>query len=437
MPDPMEYSLAYGRGKMTVRIPESNVVKVLGIQPGTPLPDPTGEVRAKIMQPTGTAPLARLAEGRRSACIVISDITRPVPNKVILPPVLETLEQAGMDPSEIVILVATGLHRASTPEEKLEMLGQAIVDRYPVLDHDALNREEHDYLGESSGGVPVWVDRRYLRAELKILTGLIEPHLMAGFSGGRKAICPGITGAETIGPWHSPRFLEHENAKPGCMDDNPVHREQMEIARLSGCDFIVNVVIDHRRNVLRVVAGDMEQAHLEGVRFAREILVDTVDEPVDIVVTSAAGYPLDKTWYQAIKGIVGAVDIVKPGGTIIIASACDEGAGSEEFDEIAQKYPTVEAFMDAICSGDYFIINQWQLEELGKALRKATVQIVSDGMSPELFRRYYVRHVPTVEQAVTEALERYGSQATIAVIPDGPYVLSMVGRRSETPDNFE
>ena len=422
----MKYSLAYGRGTLEVELPEKNVVKVLGIQPIKGMENPADTVREKLAAPNGSKPLAEIAAGKKSACIVISDITRPVPNKVIIPPILETLDTVGISRSEILILVATGLHRASTPEEILEMLGEEIVRNFRIEDHDARDRDSHDFLGNSTRGVPIRIDRRYLRAEVKIITGLIEPHFMAGFSGGRKAICPGLAAAETIGVWHSPRFLEHENARFGCIKDNPVHEEQMEIAQKAGCDFIVNVVINHHRDVLAVVAGDMDKAHLEGVEIARKVVGDTVREPVDVVVTSSAGYPLDKTWYQSVKGIVGAMDVLKPGGTIILASSCDEGLGSTEFEEIARKFPTIDEFMDAILADRFFIINQWQLEELGKALRKGKVKVCTTGLPADELKKYYVEPVESVEAAVAAALEEYGSDATIAVMPDGPYVLAEV-----------
>ncbi|MDR1140941.1 MAG: nickel-dependent lactate racemase [Planctomycetaceae bacterium] len=422
----MKYSLAYGRGTLSVDLPEKNVVKVLGIQPAVVLPEPMEEVRRKLSNPNTSEPLAKIAAGKKSACIVVCDITRPIPNKIILPPILEILEEAGIADSEILLLVATGLHRASTPEEKLEMFGETIVNRYRVEDHNARNQNEHDYLGNSTHGVPIWIDRRYLAAEVKILTGLIEPHFMAGFSGGRKSICPGIAAAETIGTWHSPQFLEHKNARFGCIENNPVHNEQLEIAQKSGCDFIVNVVINHHRQILAVVAGAMDNAHLEGVNIARKCVADTVNKPVDVVITSAAGYPLDKTWYQAIKGIVGAVEILKQNGTIILVAACDEGLGSQAFEEIATRFPTIETFMEAILADQFYVADQWQIEELAKALRKGKVKIVSNGLPPEVFQKYYVTPSPSLEQAVADAFAEYGTEMTIAVMPDGPYVLALV-----------
>lgn len=418
--------IAYGRGTIEARIPEKNLAGILRIKPSTPLEHPMEEVRRKLIEPNGTAPLASIVAGKKSGCIVVCDITRPVPNEILLAPILQTLENAGLKPADILLLVATGMHRPSTPEEKLEMFGKTIVNRFPIVDHVATDEVAMAYLGQTSRDIPIWINRRYLDAEVKILTGLIEPHLMAGFSGGRKSICPGIAGEKTIGPWHSPRFLEHAQARGGVLDGNPVHEEQLEVARKAGCDFIVNTVIDHQRRILQVVAGDLESAHLEGVRFAKSHVADFVDKAVDVVVTGAAGYPLDATWYQAIKGIVGAMDILKPGGTIILAASCSEGLGCREFEEIAERFSTIDEFMDAIIAERFFILNQWQLEELGKALRRGRVKVVSDGLPAEVFRRFYVEPVPSLDGAIEDALAEYGPETSVAVMPEGPYVLACI-----------
>ncbi|MGL4594110.1 MAG: nickel-dependent lactate racemase [Thermoguttaceae bacterium] len=420
----MEYKIAFGRGHIHVNLPEKNVVKVFGIPNSSPLQEPENVVRELLEHPIQSPPLRILAEGKQSACIVVSDITRPVPNPILLHPILKVLSESGIVDSNILILVATGLHRASTPQEKKEMFGEEIITKYRIEDHDARNREEHDYLGESKNGVPIWIDRRYLEADLKILTGLIEPHFMAGFSGGRKSICPGLAASETIAVWHSPRFLEHENAKFGCVDGNPVHAEQMEIARKAGCDFIVNVVIDPLRRILNVVTGNMEAAHENGVQFARKHGTDSINEPVDVVVTSAAGYPLDKTWYQSVKGVLAALDILKPNGTIILISSCDEGLGSKEFETIAEKFATIDEFMTAILSDSFFIVNQWQLEELAKALKKGKVKVFTTGVPHETLRKYYVEPISDIESAIQTAFHEYGENMTIAILPDGPYILA-------------
>lgn len=417
-------SIAYGRGTLDVSIPNKNLRKCLGYKKLPPLPDPESRIAELLERPNGTEPLAKLAVGRKTACLLISDITRPVPNQVILPPILRTLEQAGMRREDILILIATGLHRPSTPEERVEMCGPDIVQKYPIADHYARDNQQHTFLGESPRGVPVWVDSRYLQSDLKIATGLIEPHFMAGFSGGRKAICPGICGHETIANWHKPKFLEHELATNGSLAGNPVHEENTWIAQKAGCDFIVNVILDSNRQILQAVAGDMLLAFEEGVRFARTFVVDTVPEPVDIVLTSGAGYPLDTTFYQSVKGMVAAMNILKPGGTVIIASSCSEGIGSQEFNEIAEKFSTIESFMEAIIADRYFILNQWQIEELGKVLRKGKVKFYTDALSAETLRRFYVEPVGSLEQAMSESLAEYGPNASVAVLPEGPYVLA-------------
>jgi nickel-dependent lactate racemase len=306
------------------------------------------------------------------------------------------------------------------------MLGPAIVERYRVADHDGHDLAAHSCLGTTPRGVPAWIDSRYLAAKLKITVGLIEPHFMAGFSGGRKLICPGLAALETIKVWHGPAFLEHPNARAGCLEGNPVHEENTRIARMAGCDFIVNVVIDDRRQLLSVVAGDMETAFREGVASARRVVSDRVTEPVDIVVTSAAGYPLDSTFYQSIKGMVSAMQIVKPGGTIILAAAMSEGIGSHDFQQIYEDHPSLDRFMEQIASGAYFRPDQWQLEEFVRVHRHAAICVVSDGLPADVLRRMFVDTAASVEAAVAAALQRHGPGATIAAIPKGPYVLAEV-----------
>jgi nickel-dependent lactate racemase len=274
--------------------------------------------------------------------------------------------------------------------------------------------------------VPVWIDHRYVRADLKITTGLIEPHLMAGYSGGRKVICPGIAGLETVKIWHGPKFLEHPNAGAGIVKGNPVHEENTLIARMAGCDFIVNVFMNDRREVCWVGAGDMIWAWQEGVCFVEDVVKAPVAAPVDVVVTSSAGYPLDTTWYQAVKGLVGALPIVKEGGTIILAASLSEGLGSAEFQRLLFENPDLEQFRKRIMEDNYFVMDQWQLEEFAKVVAHCKVKVVSDGISPEILRRCHVEPAATVEAAVEASLNEYGPEAQVAVIPKGPYVLPYV-----------
>ena len=422
----MRVKLDYGKSGLEVELPDDRVVRSLAYKDAEPLPDPVASFQQVLSQPTGTLPLAELAKGRKDVCIVICDITRPVPNEMMLRPILEILESSGISRGKITILIATGLHRPNEGDELVELVGQHIAENYRCVNHYGKVLEEHTYLGDSPKGVPIWIDTRYVEADLKITVGLIEPHLMAGFSGGRKLICPGIAALETVKVWHGPEFLEHPKADCGILEGNPVHIENTWIGRHTGCDFIANVVIDSKRRPLKFVAGDMEEAFHEGVDFVRGVVRDTVDDPVEIVVTSGAGYPLDTTFYQTVKGLTGALPIVKEGGTIVIVASLSEGVGSPEFQSLFDDHPSLDVFIERILGKDYFVMDQWQLEELAKVRRKANVKLVSDGLPAETIDRLFVESAPSVEQAVEDCLEEYGPDARIAVIPKGPYVLAEV-----------
>lgn len=423
----MRVKLEYGKTGLEVEVPDERLVRTLTYKDAPPLADPIGDLEKLLRAPLGAPPLAEVARGRKSACILICDVTRPVPNELILTPVLRTLEAAGVPRDKITILVATGLHRPNEGEEMVELVGRRIAETYRCENHFGKELDQHVYLGDSPRGVPIWIDRRYVEADLKIATGLIEPHFMAGFSGGRKLICPGIAALETVKVWHGPKFLEHPNADNGILTGNPVHEENTWIARKAGCDFIVNVVIDAKRRPLKFVAGDMVEAFEEGVAFVRQVVVDKIPEEVDVVITSSAGYPLDTTFYQSVKAMNGALPIVKQGGTIIVAASMTEGIGSPEFQRLFKENASPQAFVERILGTDYFVMDQWQLEEMAKACRKARIKVVTHGLPKETIESLFVEHAPSVEQALADSLAEYGPEARVAVIPKGPYVLAQLG----------
>jgi len=422
----MRIMLDYGRTGLEVELPDERVVQSLEIQTVTALPDPVQSVEDALLNPIGSPPLSSLAKNKKTACILVCDITRPVPNELLLRPVLRTLKAEGIAQEDILILIATGMHRPSTDDELVEMLGEAIVSQYRIENHDGKCEEQHTFLGVTPREVPVWIDTRYVNADLKIATGLIEPHLMAGYSGGRKLICPGIAHLNTVRVWHGPDFLEHPKADYGFLKGNPVHEENTHIAKMAGCDFIVNVTLDRDRNPTCIVAGDMEAAFLQGVEFLEQIVRAPVEKPVDVVVTSSAGHPLDTTFYQCVKGLTSALPIVKEGGTIILAASMTEGIGSPEFQQLFEENRDLEQFVQRILGKEYFVLDQWQLEELAKVRRKARVKIVTKGLEPQTLEKLFVEPAPSVEQAVAESLLDYGPDTTIAVIPKGPYVLPCV-----------
>lgn len=423
----MRVKLEYGKTGLEIEVPDERIVRTLSYKDATPLTDPIADLDRLLAAPLGTPPLAELAKGRKSACILICDVTRPVPNELILTPVLRTLEASGIPRDQITILVATGLHRPNEGEEMVELVGRRIAETYRCENHFGKQLDDHVYLGDSPRGVPIWIDRRYVEADLKIATGLIEPHFMAGFSGGRKLICPGIAALETVKVWHGPKFLEHPNADNGILLGNPVHEENTWIARRAGCDFIVNVVIDAKRRPLKFVAGDMVAAFEEGVEFVRGVVVDKCPQEVDVVITSSAGYPLDTTFYQSVKAMNGALSIVKQGGTIIVAASMSEGIGSPEFQSLFKENASPQAFVERILATDYFVMDQWQLEEMAKACRKAKIKVVTHGLPKETLDGLFVESAPTVEIALAESLAEYGPDARVAVIPKGPYVLAQLG----------
>ncbi len=418
----MNIHLAYGKEGLDITVPDENLVKVMTMHSAKPLSDPEQEVAHSLQNPIGGPPLSELAPKAATACVVICDITRPVPNKILLPHIFRELEQNGIARNNITVLVATGLHRPSKPEELDIMVGAEILKHYRVIDHHARAMNEQQYLGTTSQGTPVYIDKEYCNADLKITTGFIEPHLMAGFSGGRKMVAPGCAGEETIKVLHNPRFLENPMCREGSIEDNPLHHELLEIARMAGHDFIVNVAMNETGKITGVFAGNPVRAHEAGVAHVRESVRSISPEPVDIVITTSAGYPLDLTFYQAVKGMTAALPIVKKGGMLIIAAECAEGLGSEEFCEMATKFQSANSFIETILSNPV-VLDQWQLEECAKAARKVDVVLVSSGIPAPQLEKLFVRSCGSVEKAIKQGFEKYGPHASIGVIPKGPYTL--------------
>lgn len=430
----MNITIDYHKTGINVCVPDKNLAAILTMRGTQPLEDPTTITREALLRPIAGPPLKKIARGRRDACVVVSDITRPVPHHIILPPLLECLEQSGLRPQDIVLIVATGLHGPMEEEQLRETMTDAVIDRYPVVNHIARNKKEQVFLGTTSTGIPIHLDRRYVESDLKVLTGLIEPHFMAGYSGGRKLVAPGLVGVETIEHLHGPKILEHPRATIGVLDGNPLHEAALEIAWRAGVDFILNVSMDENRRMTGVYAGELDLAHRHGVGQVENMVVANVEEPVDIVVTSAAGYPLDTTFYQAVKGIVGVLSILKDGGTIIIAASCVDGIGSSEFEQLLRSTTDIDAFLEWILQPGVFTIDQWEVEELIKALKKCQVYLYTEGLSDDDVRNCLVEPVSSIEAGIATALQRHNNQATIAVVPKGPYVIPQVQRNQKFID---
>nr|WP_294697210.1 nickel-dependent lactate racemase [uncultured Friedmanniella sp.] len=429
-----QVELAYGRGRLSVVLPPDCEPTVVRQHPLPPLPDPVAAVVDALAHPVGSAPLAELASGRRSACILICDITRPVPNGLFLRPMVEQIVAAGVPITEITVLVATGLHRPNLGNELAELVGDPwVLQHVRVENHDARDDDAHRSLGRTATrSTPVSLDRRFVDADLKIATGLVEPHFMAGWSGGRKVIAPGVAHHTTIRTFHSARFMEHPQAVQCTLDGNPLHEEQLEIVAMLGEVYALSTVVDEERRLVHVGFGEIVQSHQAVVdRVAAAVRVP-VGRRFGTVLTSAAGYPLDKTYYQTVKGMVTPLDVLAPGGTLIIASECSEGFGSAEFRAAQQRLATLgaDAFLATLTGKDLADVDEWQSEMQLKPMRHGRVELFSTGLAVADRSLTAVHVVDDLTAAVQASMDRTGDRA-VAVIPDGPYVVPVVGEPGE------
>ncbi len=424
----MLVDFAFGKSGLKLNLPENYAYRLLEAKSARPLPDADTALAAALEAPIGSIPLRELARGKGSAAISICDITRPAPNRIVLPHVLRHLTDAGISREKITVLIATGLHRPATEDEIREIVGPELRPLLNVVNHEAKNLPEHRHLGVTSTGTQVYIDERFIAAGLRITLGFIEPHLMLGFSGGRKLVAPGLAAAETIKVLHSPKFMRDTRTSEGSIEDNPLHRELLEIARMAHQNFIVDVALARDRRIAGVFAGHPEDAHRQGADFVARTMLEELDAPVDAVITTAAGYPLDLTFYQTIKGITAAQHIVRPGGRILVLGECREGAGAPEFCEMLRKFPNDQAFLEHI-SGAPVTVDQWQLEKLALVSREKQVFYCAPGLPAEYRTGLWGRYFEDPSQAVAAALDGLPPDARIAVIPEGPYVLAKVEER--------
>ena len=418
--------LLYGHGSVTVRPPAGCVPTVIGKRAMAVLPDPAAAVARALAAPVGAPPLAEGARGRRSACILICDITRPVPNGLFLGPLIRTLLDAGVPRAGVTVLVATGLHRANEGPELRELVGDPwVLDTVTVANHDATVDRDHVLIGRTPGrGTVVRLDRRLVEADLRIATGLVEPHFMAGWSGGRKVIAPGVAHAETITTFHNAAFMAHPRAANCVLEGNPLHEEQLAIVGMLGGALALNTVIDDRRRLAFVNFGEVVASHLRAVDFARDYAQVRVPRRFRTVVTSAAGYPLDRTYYQTVKGMVGPLDILEPGGELIVASACSEGLGSKHYVEAQRRLVDLgpDGFAASIAGKAHADIDEWQTQMQLKPMRVGRVRLYTDGLDAVGAGLTGVERVGDLSTAVAESMARQ-RDPHVAFVPEGPYVV--------------
>ena len=422
-----EITMAYGRSGMRVQLNDAWQVDVIRKPTMPVLPDPVAALEAALDAPVGAPPFAQLAAAAQRVCIVICDITRPVPNGKILPVLVRRLLAAGVKPEAITVLIATGLHRPNEGAEMAAVVGDETVLRtVRVVNHFARRDEEHVTLGTTTRGTPVRLDRRLVEADLRMVVGLVEPHFMAGYSGGRKLLSPGVAHADTITNFHHARLLEHPQATSTVLDGNPLHDEMLQIAAMTGTVYAVNTVLDEERRIAAINFGALLPSHAESVACMRPYAERKLDRIYGVVLTSSAGYPLDLTYYQTVKGMVCALGALRPGGKLFIVSECPEGIGSAEFREAQRRLVRdgIDPFMAHLQSLPRAPVDAWQTELLCKALRKGEVYLYSPGMPEADWPDTGVRRVRNLEQELSAAVAAAGDNA-LAVIPEGPYVIPM------------
>jgi len=407
-------SLPYGAGEISVRIPVKNYLETIAprFQPGTE--DERGEILSALHHPIGTPPLQEMARKGMKAVIVVNDATRPTPTYKLLPPLLEELEACGIPDRDIFMLVATGTHRDTRPDELEGLLGKEILSRFRVTNHHCQEKEGMVNLGTTSQGIPVIINRLFYEAHLKILTGSIEPHQAAGFSGGRKSILPGLASLESLRLHHGYGMRSPDPAM-GWVEGNPFHLSAVEAAKKAGADFILNVVQNHEREIIRAVAGDLEEAWLAGVQASRKIFEVEAPQDVDIVITSPGGHPRDINLYQSQKSMAAAELVVKKGGTIILPAACPDGVGSDGFYEWMDAASCPKDVVERFIKEGYSLgaSKAWLYS---RCLTKNELIVVSDSLDEKTLDDMFTQKAPSVEEAIEMALKKQGKDAKILVI---------------------
>jgi nickel-dependent lactate racemase len=421
----MAYELAYGKGALTFTLPEgvNPVVIVPDEKPG--LADPLASARAAVAAPIGTPPLAAMLRSARpkTVVVVVNDITRPTPYAVMLPPLLEAFAAAGITDSQVTFLVATGIHDAHTEEQNRDIYGNDIVDRFTVVSHDAFASDTHVYLGKFTSGYDFYVNRLAREAGFLITLGVVAPHYFAGYSGGRKSILPGLAGKDTVEKNHARMVELMDNLPP--IDENPVSLEMIEAARRVGVNFILNVVVNDKREVVAVLAGDVEKAWRAAVDVSSAMFEVPFDKQVDICVTCASGHPRDINAYQAQKALDHADRITRKGGAIILAAECPTGYGEKVFQDWMSRGWTPARVMEELKKN--FVMGGHKAYGFAKVAAEKEYFLIS-AMSREDTERLYAKKAATVQEAVDAAVARHGKNATWAYLPAGSVALPVPGK---------
>ncbi len=416
--------LDYGTEGLEVDVPDDRLTVIEPVF-HPPVPDAHAALREAMRAPIGRPPVRELVRAGQTIAISVCDITRAQPRRDTLEALFAELPDVRMD--DVTILIATGTHRVNTPEELERMLGREIVSRCRVINHNSRDASVLQHVGTTSTGVPVYLNRAWLNADVRITTGFVEPHFFAGFSGGPKMVAPGLAGLETVMTLHDAARIGHPNATWGITEGNPIHDDVREIARMLPVTFSIDVTLNRDQKITAVFAGDLLEEHRTACAYAKDTAMRAVPAAFDVVLTSNSGYPLDQNLYQAVKGMSAAAKIVKPGGTVIAAAECRDGLPNHgSYGEVLAARPDPAGLLEMICAPGYSAPDQWQVQIQAQILTKARVLIKTSGLGPDDLRKAHLTPIEDVGKAVREALHAAGPDATLCVLPQGPQTIPYI-----------
>lgn len=420
----MKVQLAYGQGYLPVEFPEERTTVIQPSHiPG--LKDERRAVLEAVENPISSRPLREWIKSGDHVCILFTDITRATPNDRLIPWLLDYLADIPRD--KITLINQLGTHRPNTPSELEQMLTPAVTRNYRVLNHEPENRAALVQFGVTRSGAPALLNRHFVEADVRLVTGFIEPHFFAGFSGGPKGIMPGVAGLETVVSNHGAKNIGDPNSTFGVTNGNPIWEEMRDMALRAGPSFLLNVSLNEQRQITGVFAGDLIAAHKAGCEFVRKSAMQKFDAPFDIVVTTNSGYPLDLNLYQAVKGMSAGARVIKPGGTLIIACECREGvpAGSS-FDELLRSASSSEEILSLLASPGFERPEQWQAQIQAIIQRNANVLLYSS-LSDDVVRGAHLTPCGDIAGTVNGLVRQNGNGARIAVLPQGPLTIPYLG----------
>ena len=420
----MNLKMDYGRHGLSLTLPDS--ADVFLARDAAPLADEAAAIRDALCNPIGSTPLRERLRQGMTVVIVHTDITRATPNDRLLPVLLSELQTGGIRREDITLLNGLGTHRPQTEAELRAMLGPEIVGRYRCLQHDAYDEAALVSLGITRRGHPLTVNKHLLEADLKILTGFIEPHFFAGYSGGPKAVLPGVAGAETVLANHGPEMIAHPQATFDRTAGNPIWEEMLEAALQVENTFLVNVALDRENAITGVFAGEVAAAHALGCEHVRAASLFTVTEPYDLVITTNSGYPLDQNLYQCVKGLAAAARAVRPGGAILLLAACEEGLPDRsEYARILREAGSPQAVLGRVTQPGFTGQDGWQVQIQAQVQLKADVHIYSEGLSDDQIAASLLRPCRDLTRGIPELMARYGSR--VCALPQGPLTVLELG----------